>query len=157
MEKIKTTVFAVLLMIGQVGFGQKVINNYITRFSPIARDLSTSYGIPVAVILGISILESGSGTSVNCRQLNNYFGVTGRNKLRKRHSAYKQYDNPEDSFRDFCAIVSRKSFYPKLKNNTNYRTWLTAMNHASYAGAKSIWISRVTSIIIKHKLAQFDK
>ena len=50
-----------------------------------------------------------------------------------------------------------RGIYPKLKNNTNYRTWLTAMNHASYAGAKSIWISRVTSIITKHKLAQFDK
>src|SRR5450631_1345911 len=127
MDKLKTTFIAAILILGQAGFGQKVINNYITRFSPVAKELSGKYGIPVAIILGISILESGSGTSVNCRQLNNYFGVTGRNKLRKRHSVYKQYASPEDSFRDFCDIVSRKKFFKKLKNDTNYRIWLIAM------------------------------
>ena len=157
MTKIKLVFCTVILLISNLCIGQKVITNYINRFLPIAKDLSTEYGIPVAVILGVSTLESGSGTSKNCRQLNNYFGVTGRNSLKKRHSAYKQYAAPEDSFRDFCGIISRKKFYSKLKDNRNYAKWLAAMNHASYAGAKNIWISRITNIIIKHRLSQYDK
>ena len=157
MAKIKLILFTAILFISNLCIGQKAITNYINRFLPMAKDLSAEYGIPVAVILGVSTLESGSGTSKNCRQLNNYFGVTGRNSLRKRHSAYKQYATPEDSFRDFCNIVSRKKFYPKLKDSKNYSKWLAAMNRASYAGAKNIWISRITNIIIKHHLAQYDK
>lgn len=157
MTKIKLIFCAAILFFSNLGIGQKVITNYINRFLPIAKELSAEFGIPVAVILGVSTLESGSGTSKNCKQLNNYFGVTGRNSLRKRHSAYKQYATPEDSFRDFCNIVSRKKFYPKLKDNKNYSKWLAAMNHASYAGAKNIWVSRITNIIIKHHLAQYDK
>ena len=157
MAKLKLSIFASVLLIANLSFGQKVITGDINRFLPIATPLSVEYGIPVAIILGVSILESGSGTSKNCRQLNNYFGVTGRNSLKKRHSAYKQYNTPEDSFRDFCSIISRKKYYPKLKNNTGYTKWLAAMNHASYAGAKGIWISRVTNIIIKHRLNQYDK
>ncbi len=157
MAKIKLIFFTAILLTGNLCIGQKVIANYINRFLPVAKGLSDEYGIPVAVILGVSTLESGSGTSKNCKQLNNYFGVTGRNSLKKRHSAYKQYATPEDSFRDFCGIISRKKFYPKLKGNTNYAKWLAAMNHASYAGAKNIWISRITNIIIKHRLTQYDK
>ena len=118
--------------------GQKVMTKFIDHYVPLARMLSSEYGIPVAIILGVSTLESGSGTSPNARQLNNFFGVTGRNSLKKRHSVYKQYPLPEDSFRDFCDIVSRKKFYPGLKNNMNYNKWLAAMNHASYAGARSV-------------------
>lgn len=157
MVKVRLTLCAALMLMASLCIGQKVITNYFNRFLPIAKDLSAEYGIPVAIILGVSTLESGSGTSKNCKQLNNYFGVTGRNSLKKRHSAYKQYSTPEDSFRDFCGIVSRKNFYPKLKGNTNYSKWLAAMNHASYASAKGVWISRITNIIIKHRLSQYDK
>ena len=157
MPKNRIVYLVALLLLVNVCSGQKVIRNYICRFLPFASELSVEYGIPVSIILGVSILESGSGTSKNCRQLNNYFGVTGRNRLKKRHSAYKQYASPEDSFRDFCNIISRKKFYLKLKNEMHFTKWLPAMNHASYAGAKGVWISRITRIIVKHRLSQYDK
>ncbi len=157
MSKIKITLPAVLLLCINICNGQRVIDEYLVRFVPAAKELSLQYGIPAAIILGVSILESGSGTSRNCKQLNNYFGITGRNRLKKRHSAYKQYATAEDSFTDFCNIVSRKNYYPGLKNNMNYQKWLVAMNHGSYAGAKGIWISRVTSIIKKQNLPLYDK
>ncbi len=135
---------------------QKVITNYIHKFSPIAKELCVKHGIPASIILGVSILESGSGTSLNCRQLNNYFGMTGKNSLKKRRTMYKQYATAEDSFNDFCGVLSRKKFYPKLKDNMDHKQWLTAMNHANYAGAKGVWISRVSSIIAKHKLSAYD-
>ncbi len=157
MNKLRLLFFSTLLLLANFSNGQKVIKNYIDRFLPIAGELSVQYGIPVSIILGVSILESGSGTSKNCRQLNNYFGVTGRNSLKKRHSVYKQYAVPEASFRDFCGILSRKNFYPKLKNNKNYPQWLVAMNHANYASARGVWISRITNIIKKQSLIQYDK
>ena len=146
-----------LLLATLTGSGQKVITNYINKFLPVAKDLSGEFGIPVSILLGVSILESGSGTSKNCRQLNNYFGVTGRNHLKKRHSVYKQYISAEESFRDFCGILSRKNFYPGLKSNMTYSKWLAAMIHAGYAGAKNVWITRITSLIKKYKLNHYDK
>ncbi len=157
MAKLKLMLVAAIFLGSNICTGQKVITKYFSHFLPVARMLSAEYGIPVAIILGVSALESGSGTSPNARQLNNYFGVTGRNSLRKRHSVYKQYAQPEDSFRDFCDIMSRKKFYAGLKDNMNYTKWLAAMNHASYAGAKSVWIDRTTLIVKKFHLDQYDK
>jgi Bax protein len=157
MPKTRMTLIVVLLLGINICSGQRVITNYLDHFAHLAKELSLQYGIPAAVILGVSILESGSGTSKKCRQLNNYFGVTGRNNLKKRRSAYKQYATAEDSFIDFCKIVSRKNYYPALKNNMNYSKWLVAMNHGSYAGAKGIWISRITNIIRKQNLSLYDK
>ena len=157
MLKIKVLLIAAILFGSNLCSGQRVITKYISHFLPVAKSLAEEYGIPVSIILGVSTLESGSGTSVNARQLNNYFGVTGRNTLKRRHSVYKQYASAEDSFRDFCDIMSRKKFYAGLKDNMSYTKWLAAMNHASYAGAKGVWISRVSSIIKKHKLEQYDK
>ena len=141
----------------QLLFSQKTNTNFIDKFLPVAKNLSKDYGMPVSIILGVSILESGSGTSINCKQLHNYFGVTGKNSLKKRRTMYKQYEKPEDSFTDFCKIISRKRFYIKLKNNDNYSLWLQEMNKANYASAKDIWVSRVKGIITKHKLFIFDK
>jgi flagellum-specific peptidoglycan hydrolase FlgJ len=141
----------------QLLFSQKTTTNFIDKFLPVAKNLSKDYGIPVSIILGVSILESGGGTSINCKQLHNYFGVTGKNSLKKRRTMYKQYENPEDSFTDFCKIMSRKRFYIKLKNNDNYSLWLQEMNKANYASAKHIWVSRVKGVITKHKLFIFDK
>jgi flagellum-specific peptidoglycan hydrolase FlgJ len=156
MVKLRLAVIAFFLLLSSICNGQRVITKFINRYLPVAQSLSAEYGIPVAIILGVSILESGSGTSSNAKQLNNYFGVTGRNNLRKRHSVYKQYAKAEDSFRDFCEIVSRKKFYPGLKDKKNFAKWLGAMNHAAYAGAKSIWIDRVTQIVKKYNLQQYD-
>jgi len=156
MNKLRLLLVSVLLLSINICSAQKVTARYIEKFLPLTKDLSAQWGIPASIILGVSILESGSGTSINCRQLNNYFGVKGKNHLRKRKTKYKQYASAEDSFNDFCGIVSRKKFYPKLKGNKNYRLWLTAMNNHNYAGAKEVWISRIKVIISKHKLAQYD-
>ena len=156
MFKMKLTLIAAILLGINLCSGQRVIRNFLDRFVPIAKELSIKYGIPTSIILGVSILESGSGTSINCKQLNNYFGMTGRNSLKKRHSDYKQYASAEDSFIDFCKTLSGKKYYPALKNNMSYQKWLVAMNHGSYAGAKGVWISRITAVIRKQNLGLYD-
>lgn len=149
--------FSVLMLFNFCSQAQNPSIKFINGFLPMAKKLQNEWGIPVSIILGVSILESGSGTSKNAKQLNNFFGVTGSNKIKTRKSIYKQYATAEDSFEDFCSIISRKRFYKSLKNNKNYNTWLIAMIKANYAGAKSVWIYRVKSIIKKHNLAKHDK
>lgn len=156
MPRIKFIFFIFSALLIKSITAQKVVYNYIDKFSPISKELCVEYGIPASIILGVSILESGSGTSKNCKQLNNYFGITGKNNLKKRRTMYKQYAKPEDSFRDFCGVLSRKKFYATLKNNMDYKQWLAAMNKANYAGAKGVWVSRVSNVITKHKLTKYD-
>ncbi len=136
---------------------QKVTSNYIAKFLPLAITLKETWGIPVSIILGVSILESGSGTSLNCRQLNNYFGMTGKNHLKHRRTMYKQYASANESFEDFCSMISKKKYYIKLKNSMNYSAWLVSMNNGNYASAKGIWISRITNVIKKQALYKYDK
>ena len=140
----------------QLIFAQKATLHYIDKYLPIAKELSFEFGIPVSVILGISILESNSGKSANCKDLNNFFGVKGKNHLKKRKTKYKQYVKPEDSFRDFCGIISRKKFYKKMQNSPDYKKWLHEMNKASYAGAKESWVKAIGKIIRFYKFTSYD-
>src|ERR1700753_396157 len=113
MNKFKWVFTGLFFLFSNVCFAQRSATRYIEKYLPDARDLSAEYGIPVSIILGVSMLESGSGTSINCRQLNNFFGVKGHNKLKKRHTHYKQYASAKESFHDFCRILSKKRFYLK--------------------------------------------
>ena len=97
------------------GFAQT--RSFIQKYRPLADSLSVEYGIPTSVILSISILESASGTSRNCRLLNNFFGIVGKNNLLKTRgikSRYKQYENDTASFVGFCKLQTKKKYYQKL-------------------------------------------
>lgn len=141
--------------------GQKSATDYIECHKPIALVLMRKTGIPVSIILGVSMIESAMGKSRNCKLLHNYFGVKGKNTLSKKkgmpRSAYKQYPNAEASFKDFVRIVQSKKYYPKLKGNMDYKKWLTTMNQYGYAEAKGKWIADITSVIRKYKLDAFDR
>jgi len=152
-----TRIFLLQVFFTQAIFAQKSTTRYIDKFLPLAKELSVEFGIPVSIILGVSIHEAASGSSRNCKDLNNYFGVKGKNHLKKRKSKYKQYEKPEDSFRDFCGIVARKKFYSKLKGTNDYKQWLNEMNKSAYAGAKQSWINAVSNIIRYYKLNAYDQ
>ena len=129
---------------------------FIQKYRPLADSLSELYGIPAGVILGVSIIESSSGTSRNCKLLNNYFGIVGRNNLLKtKHikTRYKQYPDATASFADFCGVLSRKKFYNKLKGNMNYKLWVDAISKAGYSEVPAVWKERVSATIRKNKLA----
>jgi len=143
-----------LLLFLNSSFGQ--IKSFIIEFSPLADSLSTEYSIPRAVILGISIIESGSGTSRNCKLLNNYFGIVGKNNVYKTKgikTRYKQYPDALSSFADFCRLMTKKFFYNRLKGNTNYILWVDAISKAGYSEVPETWKQRVSSVIRKNKLS----
>jgi len=133
------------------------VHAFIKKYKPLAEKLSVEFDIPVSIILGVSIIESGSGKSKNCRLLNNYFGIVGKNSLRKKnstyHSMFKQYPDAESSFRDFCHKMSKKKFYHSLKGNNDYHDWVKAMSKSGYSQYPALWKKNVLSVIKQYKLA----
>lgn len=134
---------------------QNSSHRFILKYRPIADSLSQSYGVPASVILAISLLESGSGTSRNARLLHNYFGIVGKNNLlqtRGIRTRYKQYASDTASFIDFCRLMTRKRFYATLKHNANATRWVQAISQAGYSEVPTIWQKRVLSTIRQHQL-----
>jgi Bax protein len=142
-----------LLLVVQHAFAQ---SKYVQKYRPLADSLSIEYGIPAAVMLGVAILESASGTSRNCKLLNNHFGVIGKNKLLKTRGIkthYMQYDNAIESYVDFCHLLKKRKFYKKLKGNMDYKLWIDAISKANYSEVPATWKQRVLATIKKNKLS----
>ena len=145
-----------MLLLSATVKAQSSTKTFIKKYQPLADSLSKDYGIPASVILGVAIIESGSGTSKNCKLLNNFFGIVGKNKLMKTKgikSRYKQYDDPHDSFKDFCKLLKKKKFYKSLKGNMDHALWVDSISKAGYSEVPAVWKQRVLSTIKKNKLA----
>jgi Bax protein len=144
------------LFLPLIAGAQSSTKTFIKKYRPLADSLSEEYGIPASVILGVSIIESGSGTSRNCKLLNNFFGIVGKNDLQKTNgikSRYKQYKNAEASFKDFCKLLKKKKYYDKLKGNMDYKLWTEAISKSGYSEVPSVWRQRIDETIRKNKLA----
>lgn len=125
------------------------------KYQPLADSLAAVYKIPSAVILGVAIIESGSGTSRNSRLLRNFFGIKGKNNLLKTkgiRSSYKQYKSDTASFIDFCKLIERKKFYPSLAGNPDYRPWILALSKTGYSEVPETWRKLITGAIQKNGL-----
>lgn len=134
-------------------------SKYIKQYKPIADSLSSIYGIPSSVMLGIAIIESGAGKSRNCKLLNNHFGIKGKNNLLKTKgikTAYKQYPDGRASYISFSRLMTRKKFYPKLKGKMDHKLWLDAISKSGYSTIPDEWKRNITAAIRKHKLAEMD-
>ena len=129
---------------------------FIQKYRPLADSLSQAYGVPASVILGVSIIESSAGTSRNCKLLNNFFGIVGKNNLLKTKgikTRYKQYDTDTASFVGFCKLQAKKKYYKKLHGNMDYRLWTDAISKAGYSEVPAVWKQRIDETIRKNKLA----
>jgi len=134
-------------------------SKYIKQYKPIADSLSSIYGIPSSVMLGIAIIESGAGKSRNCKLLNNHFGIKGKNDLLKTKgikTAYKQYPDGRASYISFSKLMTRKKFYHKLKGNMDHTPWLEAISKSGYSTVPEEWKRNITAAIKKHNLAVND-
>ena len=117
--------------------------------------------VPASVILGVALVESGSGSSALSRKFNNHFGMTGKNtnameKLGYR-SRYKEYGSDTASFLHFCDVLGRKAFYPKLIDKQDYKLWVPAIRRTGYATSAELWEKKVKATIIKYKLYELDR
>ena len=134
-------------------------SKYVKKYRPLADSLSSVYGVPTSIILGVAILESGSGTSRNCKLLKNHFGIVGKNDLLKTKrikTRYKQYRDSLASYVDFCKLMTKKKFYKKLKDNTDYTLWAEAISNAGYSEVPEYWKTKVVETIRKNKLYRYN-
>lgn len=122
---------------------------YVDMYDNTSIELMKEYGIPASIMLGISMLESGYGTSKLSTKNNNYFGVKKGNK-------YRSYESDIESFKDFCIIISKKKFYESLKYNIDYNIWLNKIRLSGYS-TSSDWSKKVLYYIKKYKLDDLDK
>jgi Bax protein len=154
--RIRLLWLAVLLIAGQPAIAQ---SKYIRKYRPMADSLSAVYKIPASVMLGVAILESGSGTSRNCKLLNNHFGIVGKNNVLKTKgikTRYKQYPDSLASYVDFCKVIQRKKFYKKLRDNMDHKLWVDAISKAGYSEVPEYWKTKVLETIRKNKLSAFN-
>jgi Bax protein len=123
---------------------------YINNHRVVAEVLAKTYGIPAAVILAVAAIESSGGTCATARVLNNHFGIEGDNEFVTPSgfsSRYKQYDNALASYIDFCQLITRKRFYPRLKNNQNCKAWVKAISKCGYSEVPQQWEQKVFSVL----------
>lgn len=136
-----------------------VVKKYIQQYSTLVESLSAEFGIPRSIITAISIVESGAGRSRTAKLLNNHFGVVGKNNLLKTKgikTKYKRFSSAEESFREFCKMITRKKYYASLKNNMQYNLWINAMAKAGYSTTAASWKKQITHAIKKYKLYELD-
>jgi hypothetical protein len=156
MSRNKLLVFCFFLISCQSTIAQ---SKYIHKYRPIADSLSEVYSVPTSIILGIAILESGSGTSRNCKLLNNHFGIVGKNNLLKTkgvRTRYKQYINALASYVDFCQLMTKKKFYKKLKDSKDFNLWAEAISKAGYSEVPEYWRRKVLETIKKNNLSELN-
>lgn len=124
---------------------------FLERYEYVAVDLMEEYDIPASVILGVSMLESGYGTSNVSQTKNNYFGI-------RTGSHYREYETDIDSFIDFCKVLSRKKYYANLtdKEIIDYKIWIDKINNGGYAESEH-WHPRVLAIVKKYELYKIDE
>lgn len=152
-RKPRRALLPLLLVLSLAGAAQS--KSFVQQFRPLADSLSLEYGIPASIILGVAIIESSSGTSRNCKLLNNYFGIVGKNNLLKTkgiRTRYKQYPDALASFEHFCKVIAKKKYYKKLKGNMDYKLWIDAMSKHGYSEVPAVWKARVGDAIRKNKL-----
>jgi len=154
--KIKMIIAILLLIISlNISAQSTKPKAFLDKYEDVTVELMKEYNIPASVILGVSMLESGYGTSNVSQTKNNYFGVRSK---KDGIWDYKKYEQDIESFDDFCKVLERKKYYRKLTTEKvlDYKTWVDNIDNAGYAESEH-WHPRVLSIVRKYELYKIDE
>jgi flagellum-specific peptidoglycan hydrolase FlgJ len=143
-----------------------LINGYIFHYKDIAMSNMRNFGIPASIILAQGILESGAGLGKLAATANNHFGIkcytdwTGETTLHDDDASqecFRKYNNPEESYQDHAAIVSKRSRYASLFKlpKGDYKAWAKGLKDAGYA-TDPRYPDKLISYIERYHLDQFD-
>lgn len=153
--------FVLVLALGTFGLTKVSAQSnaaYVDKYSPIAKEMMEEHGVPASVILAIAMHESGNGGSRVAKNLNNHFGVKGKNNSTVIRSAYKGYRSVLDSYDDFVGIVKRKKTTQSLFEKhpgEKYEAWVKAIARSGYSTSKG-WTAKVIATIKRYHLDMFD-
>lgn len=154
----KKTFTLLLIGLSLSASGQNSATAYIEKYRDIAIQQMNMHGVPASVILGVSMHESGNGTSKIAHYLNNHFGIKGKNSSKEIRSAYRGYASVTDSYDDFIGAMNRNKKFRALfskYSDYDYRNWVLGIQSGGYASS-NLWGSKILAIIKKYRLYQYD-
>lgn len=145
---------------------QKIVDDYIRRYSPVAIAEQKKYGIPASITIAQGLLESDAGGSRLARNNNNHFGIKCFSRTcTKGHCINYTDDTHKDFFRNFKSAWGSFRAHstllqkPRYKNlytlkTTDYKGWSHGLQKSGYAtdkryGSKLI---KIIEILKLHKI-----
>lgn len=154
----KTLTFCLFLFSGIIAKSQST-KDYIAEHAEYAQNLMREHKIPASIILAVAIHESASGNSRIAQYLNNHFGVKGPNNNTEIHSAYRDYDNADESYDHFVEIMETREPFNNLfakYDQYDYKGWALGIQRSGYAQSRT-WASQVIAIAKQYELYQYDE
>lgn len=139
-----------------------VVYTYIEQNAERAIRTMDESGIPASIIIAIALEESSAGRSEVARNANNHFGMKAGVSWKKgtyRSKAgnkFRKYNDVQESYNDFAALITR-NYSSLLKiEKTNYRKWARGFQTSGYCRRKG-YDRRLIQIIESHLLYNLDK
>jgi flagellum-specific peptidoglycan hydrolase FlgJ len=146
---------------------RKTCDNYIEKYSKIAREEAELYNIPASITLAQGLLESNAGESQLAKRENNHFGIKCRSKCigcrcanytdDDKYDMFRIFDSAWHSFREHSKLLvgDRYRYLTKL-SKSDYKNWARGLKTAGYATDKN-YAEKLIRIIEHFKLYRFDK
>jgi hypothetical protein len=136
------------------------VQTFIHTHAPIAKELSRQFDIPVSIIMGQAILESGYGKSKLAQKNHNYFGIKdfkSKTQGSKTLSKYQIFDSPESCFARHSQILgTQKRYRPLFKiDHYDYKSWAKGLKACGYA-EDQLYAARLTRVIERYQLHLMD-
>jgi flagellar protein FlgJ len=123
------------------------MKEYITSFLPLAQAAGEAFELNPTVILAQSIIETGWGQSVLCREHNNFFGITaygkanaywkggtttlGRPTWQVAALKFRTYETPLDSFMDYARLL-RARYHEAAQASNDPETFARLIAYSRY-------------------------
>ena len=145
---------------------QTPIEDYVTRWAPVAvREMYRS-GVPASVTLAQGILESRYGLSTLATEGNNHFGIkchkdwTGKRQYHDddaKGECFRVYDTAEESFMDHSDFLRYRDRYKFLFDfeTTDYKSWAHGLKKAGYATDPG-YPGKLIKYIEDYRLYEYD-
>lgn len=150
-------------------FPQEYKRNFIRENFKSFQQASAKSGVPVSVIIGQSIKESGWNHSSLARRHHNYFGIkagsrwTGKttNMFSReydaqgdRRSDFRSYDSPHEGIMGYADLMKLER-YRGMREADNYLEAIQALSTSGYATDRR-YSQGVKSLVEKYNLDQLD-
>ncbi len=145
----------------------RIVKGYVSRYSAIAIQEMTEYGIPASITLAQGLLESNAGDSRLATDANNHFGIKCFSQsCRRGHCKnytddthkdfFRVYTNVWESYRAHSLFLQRNRYKHLLQlKKTDYKGWAHGLKKAGYATDKR-YAFKLINIIESLNLQRFD-
>lgn len=146
----------------------RIVQDYIKRYAPVAIEEMKEYGIPASITLAQGLLESNAGDSRLAVDANNHFGIKCfSNSCKKGHCKNYTDDTHKDffrvhksvweSYRTHSLFLQRDRYKHLLQlGKTDYKGWAHGLKKAGYATDKR-YAYKLINLIETLNLHQYDK